>query len=198
MPDLSHVFDLHHSSQGNAGSLTHWARPGIKPIWFLVRFVSTAPHRNSQICRVLEFLKPGEVSIKAKCHACGVYYRHVLLWATWELTIYNLGTGYFCSRACPVMVLSFTWKDVNTQGSSPTWAGPDPLSVVVVHVKTGGRSFPPGCTRAGSKSACLCMDQKWGLAHSSYWMRRTFEEFWSVQAQIFFITGSFCCANTEE
>ena len=28
---------------GNAGSLTHWARPGIKPAttWFLVRFVST-------------------------------------------------------------------------------------------------------------------------------------------------------------
>ena len=30
---------------GNTGSLTHWARPGIKPAtsWFLVEFVSTAP-----------------------------------------------------------------------------------------------------------------------------------------------------------
>ena len=31
---------------GNAGSLTHLARPGIKPTssWILVRFISTAPH----------------------------------------------------------------------------------------------------------------------------------------------------------
>ena len=32
-------------SHNNAGSLTHWARPGIKPeaLWFLVGFVSTVP-----------------------------------------------------------------------------------------------------------------------------------------------------------
>ena len=35
---------LHHS-HGSAGSLTHWARPGIKPTtsWMLVRFVSAEP-----------------------------------------------------------------------------------------------------------------------------------------------------------
>ena len=35
MPDPSHICNLHHS-HGNAGSLTHWARPGIEPItsWF--------------------------------------------------------------------------------------------------------------------------------------------------------------------
>ena len=35
---------------GNARSLTHWARPGIKPAtsWFLVRFISTAPRGELQ------------------------------------------------------------------------------------------------------------------------------------------------------
>ena len=43
-PDPSHVFDLHYT-HGNAGSLTHWARPGIKPMswWILVGFVTTEP-----------------------------------------------------------------------------------------------------------------------------------------------------------
>ena len=42
--DPSQTFDLHHSSR-NAGSLTHWARPGIEPAssWMLVRSVSTVP-----------------------------------------------------------------------------------------------------------------------------------------------------------
>ena len=44
MLDLSHIFDLPHA-YGNAGSLTHWARPGIKPAssWILVRFITTEP-----------------------------------------------------------------------------------------------------------------------------------------------------------
>lgn len=35
-------------AHGNAGSLTHWSRPGIEPAisWFLVRFVSAAPGRE--------------------------------------------------------------------------------------------------------------------------------------------------------
>ena len=34
------------TAPGNTGSLTHWARPGIKPVssWILVRFISTGPH----------------------------------------------------------------------------------------------------------------------------------------------------------
>lgn len=76
-----------------------------------------------------------------------------------------------------MMVLSLTLKDVNTQGSSPTLAGPDPLSLVLVHVKMGRRYFPPGCTRAGTKSSCLCTGQKWGMAHGSYWMIGTSEDF---------------------
>ena len=44
MPDLSRICDLHHSSP-QRWSLTQWVRPGIEPetLWFLVRFVSTAP-----------------------------------------------------------------------------------------------------------------------------------------------------------
>ena len=47
MPDLSCLWDLHHSSwQG--GSSTHWARPGIEHAtsWFLVRFISAVPGRE--------------------------------------------------------------------------------------------------------------------------------------------------------
>ena len=33
------------AARGNAGSLTHWARPGIEPAssWILVGFISTLP-----------------------------------------------------------------------------------------------------------------------------------------------------------
>ena len=34
------------TAHGNTGSLTHWARPGIEPAWFLVGFVSNAPRRE--------------------------------------------------------------------------------------------------------------------------------------------------------
>ena len=41
------------TAHGNAGSLTYWARPGIKPktSWFLVRFVSAAPRRELPGCK---------------------------------------------------------------------------------------------------------------------------------------------------
>ena len=46
-PDLSHVCNLHHS-HSKAGSLTHWARLGIKPAssWILVGFVTNEPQRE--------------------------------------------------------------------------------------------------------------------------------------------------------
>ena len=45
MPDMSSIYD-----QGNARSLTHWARPGIKHATssFLVEFVSFVPWRELQ------------------------------------------------------------------------------------------------------------------------------------------------------
>ena len=44
-PDVSLVCDLYTTAHGNAGSITHGARPGIEPAtsWFLVVFVATAP-----------------------------------------------------------------------------------------------------------------------------------------------------------
>ena len=47
--DPSCVCDLHHSSwHGNARSLTHWERSGIKPtsLWILVGFVTAQPWRE--------------------------------------------------------------------------------------------------------------------------------------------------------
>ena len=42
MPDLSHICKLHHSSQQH-WILTHWTRPGIKPVssWILVSFLNS-------------------------------------------------------------------------------------------------------------------------------------------------------------
>ena len=45
-PHHSHTRSVTYTTaHGNAGSLTHWTRPGIEPAtsWFLVGFVSTAP-----------------------------------------------------------------------------------------------------------------------------------------------------------
>ena len=46
--DPSHVCTPAH---GNAGPLTHWARPGIKPssLWILIRFISIEPQQELQI-----------------------------------------------------------------------------------------------------------------------------------------------------
>ena len=50
--DPSRICDLetYTTAHGNAGSLTHWARPGIEPAtsWFPVGFVSTVPQRELQ------------------------------------------------------------------------------------------------------------------------------------------------------
>ena len=44
MPDLSRICDLH-TAHGNAGSVTHWARPGVEPAFsrILVRFLTAEP-----------------------------------------------------------------------------------------------------------------------------------------------------------
>ena len=41
---------IYTTAQGNTRSLTHWARPGIKPAtsWFLIRFISPAPRGELQ------------------------------------------------------------------------------------------------------------------------------------------------------
>ena len=42
---------IYTTAHGNAGSLTHWARPGMEPItsWFLVRFLSAVPQLELQV-----------------------------------------------------------------------------------------------------------------------------------------------------
>ena len=42
------TFVTYTTAHGNAGSLTHWARPGIEPIstWMLVKFISTEPRQE--------------------------------------------------------------------------------------------------------------------------------------------------------
>ena len=50
-PDWSWISSVTYTTaQGNAGSLTHWARPGIKPetSWFPVGLISTVPQRDSR------------------------------------------------------------------------------------------------------------------------------------------------------
>ena len=52
------------TAQGNAGSLTHWVRPGIKPetSWFLVRFVSSVPQKEL----LLHFLRKKTVPLLSR------------------------------------------------------------------------------------------------------------------------------------
>ena len=42
---LGRQFAIYTTAHGNAGSLTHWVRPGMEPTtsWFLVRFASAVP-----------------------------------------------------------------------------------------------------------------------------------------------------------
>ena len=49
-PDPSHICNLH-TAHGNTGSFTHWARPGIEPVfsWMLVRFISAEPRWELQL-----------------------------------------------------------------------------------------------------------------------------------------------------
>ena len=48
----------HTTAHGNAGSLTHWARPGIKPTtsWFLNGFISAVPQQELLEFAFFEFL----------------------------------------------------------------------------------------------------------------------------------------------
>ena len=45
---------------GNAGSLTHWVRPGIEPTfsWILVRFITTEPHQEFLRNSFIHLLSP--------------------------------------------------------------------------------------------------------------------------------------------
>ena len=54
------------TAHGNARSLTHWPRPGVKPAssWFLVRFLSTAPQRNSWVFLFISVMSMGRCFVR--------------------------------------------------------------------------------------------------------------------------------------
>ena len=59
------AFVTYTTAHGNAGSLTHWGRPGIEPVssWILVRFVSTEPQWEL-IMPILEISKWGRERLR--------------------------------------------------------------------------------------------------------------------------------------
>ena len=73
------------TAHGNAGSLTHWERPGIKPATsrFLVRFVSTEPRWELPDC-IFELIR-WQIYSKPKNHRTDFQYNWppIILW-DWE------------------------------------------------------------------------------------------------------------------
>ena len=73
--EIRAVSETSTTAQGNTGSLTHSARPGIKPtsLWILVRFVTAEPQwelqvslfLSPQISPFLEFLAPSSLHCQA-------------------------------------------------------------------------------------------------------------------------------------
>ena len=64
------------TAHGHAGSLPHWASPGIEPAtpWFLVGFVSAVPQRELQIHRFLFYFIPSICwSSREVLHTLGKY-----------------------------------------------------------------------------------------------------------------------------
>ena len=83
------------TAHGNTGSLTHWARPGIKPATsrFLVRFVSSAPRRELQEALFLKegwcqsmarTVRAGKQDNKALCLAASAFWKVLL--PKWQWT----------------------------------------------------------------------------------------------------------------
>ena len=61
-PPQPHQIRAASATYGNAGSLTHWVRPGIEPAssWILVRFVSTNPRRELPLSSLSGQVEGGE------------------------------------------------------------------------------------------------------------------------------------------
>ena len=67
--------ETHTTAPGNAGSLTHRARPGMEPAtsWIIVRFVSAAPHREPPVSR--SFFR--QLYKDNREYACTCVYQHI-------------------------------------------------------------------------------------------------------------------------
>ena len=107
---------LHHS-HSNAGSLIHWARPGIEPAtsWFLVGFVSAAAwrERREMLIKTLEqrwndiFGKFLFVPSIQRSQLCSTHRRVSLLhWAIFSFPVYFL---FLSTRRCTL------WKQQNCE-----------------------------------------------------------------------------------
>ena len=73
------------TAHGNAGSLTHWARPGIEPktSWFLVEFVNHwattgTPSMNFKL-KYLPYSLVSIYTINATCYFLNIYYQFWLM-----------------------------------------------------------------------------------------------------------------------
>ena len=69
------------AAQGNAGSLTHWARPGIEHTtsWFLVGFVSAVP-RQELPGKHFQFYNRDHWEILTSWDFVHFCYRSIILW----------------------------------------------------------------------------------------------------------------------
>ena len=67
-------------AHGNARSLTHWARPGIKPAtsWFLVGFISAAP--QWKLLNIFLFIKWQLSHSSVGCSSLSDLFRLIPLW----------------------------------------------------------------------------------------------------------------------
>ena len=79
------------ATYSNTGSLTHWARPGIKPVcsWMLVRFVSAEPWWELQSNIIFE----------------AVFNNFTIwdpLWAKWALSSIHINVGV-CKQNCIIV-----------------------------------------------------------------------------------------------
>ena len=130
MPDPSPTSATYTTAHSNAGSLTHWARPGIKPesSWILVRFVTTEPwlklprdtvllsvksivatdleignvfHRQNDLILILTHQRPEDTDWK-KFMKPGVTLSSFRKFGLWNL--------HFCSNMDSLSEKSFPWQ----------------------------------------------------------------------------------------
>ena len=108
MPDLRSVCDLHHSS-GNAGSLIHWARPGIEPAssWILVSFVTSEPQWELLKCVSYRQLRVASWCFYPFIHLCLLTSCLCCMHLIWLPMWLNLTLTYYSFYIVPSVLCSF-------------------------------------------------------------------------------------------
>ena len=116
-----------HTAHSNAGSVTHWARPGIKlaTLWFLVGFVSTAPQWELCIISIWCDYPPSKTGVSrlgSKCTAvtggAGVQDGHWGEWVSDSLRgEWRPGLGWAQLWDCAASLVSSVSSDGKNQPS---------------------------------------------------------------------------------